>query len=446
MPRLISLLILLITCNIGFAEDIKFKDIPENHWAEKSVQNLVKLGVTSGYPDRTFRGLSVMNREEMAVFLSNFAKNSGNVSEIEKLGAEIKNEYTTLKYKIENPDQPQIRAEYYQIIMPKLDYRLKMSLFEKMGLNGSIKINFDTMDSSLYSTNLDITGKFLDIDGRFKLGKIFYNATFGPGPIIHKEKDPATISDDSIVYLRPKTGLTANTKFQTLDLALGYKASKLSIFGEPAAGEVFGRISYAGILPALGKTTISILPHYFSGSASKDMIGEVAINSNLSSVLTSELLLGIGSTNSSSGLMAKASLIFDAEPTDIILTAYKIGSGYRQAIDAYELIYLNAFNKLISDGSIDVGLNIKHKMNNKLTIIAKSDAVATSALKLGKDHPGTSVTYELGLNFSLSNTANLYTYYRAYNVPSTISSIDPNLSISAPELSDFFAVTISLMI
>ena len=458
MQRLILLLILLNICNLSAAQEIDFKDIPENHWAEKSVRQLVKSGVTSGYPDKTFRGMQNMTREEMAEFLSKLSKNTENASEVEKLGAEIKNEYSTLKYKIENPDEPRISASYTQNAVlgnpftsgekgPKFGYRLKVSMFERIGQSGSIKINLDTMDSALTSLNQDLLNKFLDVEGRLKLGNINYKATLGPGPLIFREIDSVSLSRDLVVYSRPKTGLLAQTFFQNLDLMLGYFANQLNSFGSPLTHEVYGKAAFTyNKLPILNKTTVSYIQHQFSNSKTNDLIGEISVASNPTSVLSSELLIGIGGYGTPSGLMGKASIGYKTKSTDIQITAYKFGQFYRKTMDKYSLLYLNAFNKPIADGSVDLGMAITHKLGKKLAVNIKSDVVAAPSLKFGKDFPGTSLTYELGLAFSPAENVSFYSYYRAFSVPSKISDMDPNLSTAVPEISDYIAIEMRIVI
>lgn len=56
----------------GFA--ITFKDMPANHWAADSVQKIVEMGVTSGYPDGTFRGTRTVNRYDLAIFMAKMAE------------------------------------------------------------------------------------------------------------------------------------------------------------------------------------------------------------------------------------------------------------------------------------------------------------------------------------------------------------------------------------
>ncbi|MBU0579914.1 MAG: S-layer homology domain-containing protein, partial [Candidatus Margulisbacteria bacterium] len=69
----IGLLLLVILFSPASFAKVNFKDMPEDHWAARSVYNIVRLGVTRGYPDGTFRGEQTINRYELMVFLSNLA-------------------------------------------------------------------------------------------------------------------------------------------------------------------------------------------------------------------------------------------------------------------------------------------------------------------------------------------------------------------------------------
>ena len=46
---------------------ISFKDVPVNHWAYDAVNEVSELGIISGYPDGTFRGVDFVNRYQLAV-------------------------------------------------------------------------------------------------------------------------------------------------------------------------------------------------------------------------------------------------------------------------------------------------------------------------------------------------------------------------------------------
>ena len=73
MKKLISIL-LILTCFISFnsfsvnAEELK--DVPDNHWAYKSVKKLIDKGYLSLYEDGTFKGNNKVSRYELAVIIA----------------------------------------------------------------------------------------------------------------------------------------------------------------------------------------------------------------------------------------------------------------------------------------------------------------------------------------------------------------------------------------
>ncbi|WP_261753389.1 S-layer homology domain-containing protein [Tenuibacillus multivorans] len=44
-----------------------YKDVPDNHWAIDSIEQMKELGIMSGYPDGTFGLGEAVTREEIAV-------------------------------------------------------------------------------------------------------------------------------------------------------------------------------------------------------------------------------------------------------------------------------------------------------------------------------------------------------------------------------------------
>ncbi len=63
MKRSIFVVILIPLLAFG----ISFKDVPVNHWAYDAVNEVSELGIISGYPDGTFRGVDFVNRYQLAV-------------------------------------------------------------------------------------------------------------------------------------------------------------------------------------------------------------------------------------------------------------------------------------------------------------------------------------------------------------------------------------------
>jgi subtilisin family serine protease len=57
------------TDTFSYIQTPYFIDVPQNHWAFKYIQKLKELGITSGYPDGTYKPANVVRRDEMAAFL-----------------------------------------------------------------------------------------------------------------------------------------------------------------------------------------------------------------------------------------------------------------------------------------------------------------------------------------------------------------------------------------
>ena len=95
----IAFISILIFSSSSFAQ---FKDVPVGHWSNKAIYDLVKKGITQGYPDGTFRGNNNMTRYETAIFLSKLAAlagfdSSSRTAVDEKLIAEFRSEIAGLK-------------------------------------------------------------------------------------------------------------------------------------------------------------------------------------------------------------------------------------------------------------------------------------------------------------------------------------------------------------
>ena len=436
-------------------QEVKFKDLPDRHWAESAVYGLVKLGVTSGFPDGTYRGLKKMTRQEMAVFLSRLSEKGANLAEAEKLVAELKTELQTTKYQIENPEEVKISGQFEERFRlsnqllntggphgPRLDYRVKLTTAKNFSPSRSLKINFDTVDAGFNGGTRDLAEKMFDIEGKLKVGLIDIKAAAGPGTIAHLETDGTIPSDDYYIYVRPKTAVNLVTSKGSLDLLLAYVTRKVQPWGEVGMSEIMGTAAYTyKALPLLGKTKISLTPRYLWSNGDRDIRGEIQVNSNPLPALSGELLFGIGNTQSSHGLYAKGTLNYSYLNTNLSIKAHKVGSDYRQTMDKYEFVYLNNFSKLILDGSTDIGLEFSHKINDRLTVKFMSDAVLTPDFKYGEKHPGTSFTNELNLGndyFSI--------FYRSYFVPSGISSTDPSMARTVSTSSDLFGLTLAIKI
>ncbi len=217
---------------------------------------------------------------------------------------------------------------------------------------------------------------------------------------------------------------------------------KVKSLGEVGLSEIHGTAAYTyQALPIFGKTRISLTPRYLWSNGTYDKRGEIQLALAPLPALSFEFLLGIGHAQSSHGLYAKSVLNYNASDTSFSLKAHKVGSEYRQPMDKYEFVYLNNFNKLILDGSVDLGLELSRKISDKLKFKLISDLVLASDLKYGADQPGTSLTNEIVLSGGSINV-----FYRNYFVPSGLSSTDPTMARPVAKSSDLIGIALELKI
>lgn len=67
--RQIHPLLLVSALIVGIAPQVRafsLKDVPQDHWARKAVEDLVRHGLISGDPDGRFRGRDGLTRAEFA--------------------------------------------------------------------------------------------------------------------------------------------------------------------------------------------------------------------------------------------------------------------------------------------------------------------------------------------------------------------------------------------
>ncbi|RYG72922.1 hypothetical protein EU245_08235 [Lentibacillus lipolyticus] len=64
--------ILVSAYNLTGSYDGRFSDVPNHHWAHDQVDILAANGMTTGYPDQTYRPSQPISREHFSVFLYNY--------------------------------------------------------------------------------------------------------------------------------------------------------------------------------------------------------------------------------------------------------------------------------------------------------------------------------------------------------------------------------------
>ncbi len=57
--------------------EVRFKDVKPNHWALPGIRRMLGEGLLQGFPDRTYRGTSVLTRYQLAVVLDKLTQRLG---------------------------------------------------------------------------------------------------------------------------------------------------------------------------------------------------------------------------------------------------------------------------------------------------------------------------------------------------------------------------------
>jgi hypothetical protein len=437
---LIAFSLILVLSAAALAET-RFMDVPEGHWATEAVYELVKMGVTEGYPDGTFRGKKNISRFEIASFLSKLA---GSINRErgadEKLIQELKTEAALIKYGMDKADKEtkfsgviESRASGSTIIprCGRMDYRLKLNLLKTFDEESSLKIGLDTVDAGFNTEAArDLATRLIDVESRFRLGGLDYKVNLGPGVVVHT--DSFFPSENYMIYIRPKTAIEASKQIGKLSCSASYVTRQVETSGKIGVHELTGKLKYK-----FGNLAVSFQPRYlFEIDGPSDILAEAGLNYVFNEYWHTYLLWSVGNfQEGNSGMYAKViQKILDPlkTGTTIVLRFDKVGSKYRDDyLDEYEFIYLNNFDRLILDGSADLGIRLTQKLINGFDLELKSDYVTNGNYQYGESYPETYFLWQLGLNYKLSSRIGLSAFYKSYNVPSGMAQFsDPVPALS----------------
>ncbi len=451
MKYFITFSLILIFSLAALAQEVFLRDVPENHWASDSVYKLVRLGITSGYPDGTFRGKKEITRYEMAAFLAKFAQafNLKNGKD-EKLLAELKAEAASIYYQIKKEKEEtkvsgslQSRARVTTINPRggKLDYRLKFSVLKTFDPDSQLKITLDTVDAGFNTSGgRPLSTKLLDFESRFKMAQLDWKINLGPGVVVHTEDSGFFPSENYTIYIRPKSAIQASKTVGKVNLSGSYVTRQVATSGKIGVHEFTVK---AGV--NLGDLRLSLRPRYmFIIGGDKDVLAEAGIDLKHNDVFETNLLVAAGDFSAGrSGwyvkFIEKINNLFGSG-TKIVLRADKIGSKYRHdVVNEYEFVYLNNFNRLILDGTVDIGLKMSRTIGDKVSLEWKGDYVTTGDYKYGQNHPGTYFLWQLTSYYNLTSKTKANVFYRAYNVPSGVAQF----SQAVPAFSDMIGIGLS---
>lgn len=413
--------------------DIYLRDVPAGHWANDSVYNLVKIGVTNGYPDGTFRGNKLMTRYDLASFLNKMGQHFNlEAGKNEKLLAELQSETSLLKYQKEKTAQESaINGDLYcrasgQTFGQRtgtLDYRLKLNVSRNADAQTGVRFSLDTLDAGYGNTVArPLATQQFSLASYFRWWGLNCQLDFGPGDILHF--DSFYPSENYTVYRQPKTSLTAATALGQLSLSASYVARQVPLNGLIGVHELTGLMKYK-----FNNLAVYFQPRYlYKIDGPRDIVADFGLNYIWREFLT-QILLSAGSfSEQTRGLYLKVSEKI-SDPfktgTNIHLRFDKVGSKYRtEDLDKLEFVYLNNFDRLITDGTADFGLKVEQKIGQQLSLEWASDYVTTGTFNYGQAYPGTYWLWQVTGYYHFATEIVGNVFYKGYNVPSGIAQFD----------------------
>ncbi|MFA6549037.1 MAG: S-layer homology domain-containing protein, partial [Candidatus Margulisiibacteriota bacterium] len=175
LPKLLFVncaLFIVFFLSLAASADEYLKDVPKGHWANEAVYTLIRLGVTSGYPDGTYRGEKNLSRFEAASFISRFAQSLRRQSAIDdKMLAELRSEVESLKFERQQGLQTSgvVDSRMGYATLPahqgRLDFRFIGNLARSFDEDTSCKMTLDTLDAGYGTmTTRSITTNMLDVE------------------------------------------------------------------------------------------------------------------------------------------------------------------------------------------------------------------------------------------------------------------------------------------
>lgn len=431
---------------------VKFKDVPDTHWAASSVYDLVKMGVTKGYPDGTFRGKKQITRYETAIFLAKLAKaigSGGGVDVTSDIRA-LKKDIAALKMRktpvgggmpisggyMASWKFGNLLAEAGGIRGAVADYRLKLSATQDVGEGANVVINLDTMDYGFMdsdpttSTGGNLATELLDIESNLLLdlyalgleNPVALKLTYGPGAQQHADPTRVLPSEVGVTYIRPYTGVVASTSLWGMDVSGGYIAKKQSTAGRIQTSQITGTVGYAfeGV-PMVDTLKLEASGDYISAgqfsSSSRDMRAKIAMAAPLAEKVSASGTFGYGGSGQKNWMVAGEVTLNDVWNTGTItnIRVSKIGSDYIAdtfAAECFDLAGFDSFNRPLEEGTVNLGGEIVQKVSDDVKLIGKGD------IRLAGDYqyeaPKGRLTAEGGISYAVAPNTSLDAMYRLH--------------------------------
>ena len=439
-------------------QEFKFRDMSDSHWAAPSVYKLVKLGITQGFPDGTFRGTRTITRYETALFLAKLADSLGYAA-FEKVAAELKSEIMTILHSEETQVANQNFFGFFEtnfmtsnnfintsgssaVKTSVINYRLSATyLIPKLSKLNSLKINFDSMDSAFYGNSQISFLQLIDLEGKYNFGPqspLTLTAYYGPGPVRHLTGQNIFPSEYEKVYLRPYPGIKLSSKIFSNDIEVGYYAQNISVLTSDISGEVLtNRFSAKFSAPVknmflLNNGTLELGADYFYVNSNysdlKNFKSSIILTSYPSKNVKWVSKLKVGSFHD----IDKSKIVFFQNidfqnlfnlDLDLALSIALVGSKCLVAPDEtgqWSWLDLDVFDRLTKNGTRRFSYKLSKKITKLLSFSSRGSLDLSPSFKYGVGEENSRLTLEGGFVLNINNDSNLSILYRNENNPNSI--------------------------
>lgn len=461
MKRAVAIIILL---GLGFSAavgEVKFKDLPADHWAAKSVYSLVKMGVTSGYPDGTFRGKKNITRYETAIFLSKLADRLKDEVAAKEDLKELKSEIAALKrtsagvnlngvFELDN-SLANLLAGGGTVTGkgPIVNYRLKTSLQKEINDQASVKINLDTMDAGYYGGTRDLATQMLDVTGKVKINSrdlgvmgdllnspLDLAVHSGPGPLQHTDTTGLLPSETGVTYDRPNSGFDLSTKMWGTEVTGGYIARSYAAgnSGKVETNWLYGKAGYSfSGVPVINNLKLEggadILSKNPGASGPRDLRGTLAFNSLVNPKVEARAILGLAKAETKGWLVEARLKVMDflTSGSSLMIRGSKVGSEYinpQLAAEEFDFAGYDVFRRPLENSTVNLSGELLFPFSDKLRLRGLGEARLSGNYRYGADQPKSRLTGQLGLNYNLAADTIFETFYRAETDPTRSETTD----------------------
>ncbi|MBU1026689.1 MAG: S-layer homology domain-containing protein [Candidatus Margulisbacteria bacterium] len=430
---------------------MKFKDVPESHWAASAVYDLVKLGVTNGYPDGTFRGTKQITRYETAVFLSKLAKAVGAATNVSSDIDALKKDVAALKSR-RSPSGAglplmgsykaswmfgNLLAEKGGIRGAVASYRLQLTTVQDMGGGAEVAINLDTMDYGFMDDGSNSTGGALATDLIDIVSSVPVNLSamgladpvklelaVGPGSKQHSADPAGTIpSEIGVTYVRPGTYIAASTNMGGADVYGRYKAKQHPASGRVQSNQITGKIGYAfSGVPMVNTMKLDVTGDYFSAgqfsTETRDLRGIVGVSAPLTDKIEASAKLGVGGTDGSSNMMIAGALALDDildTGTVATIQVSKVGSKFistEYAAEEFDYAGYDNFMRPLINNTVNIGGTVVQTVSDDIKLVGKGDIRLNGLYDF--ESTLSRLTAEGGISYAIAPNTSLDATYRVY--------------------------------